>query len=133
MFSSAVTLLLVVNSVYLSFAAKEPPTVTIPNQGILVGKEMSTIRTQRILAYLGIPYAKPPVRFAPPETTDLPAWEGARNATEFEAGCMQVKESYKDDELPFLHLLSKDLSFAVSEDCLYLNVFVPYGECVSVL
>lgn len=124
--------LFLMNFVCLScLAAREPPTITIPNQGMIIGKEISLIRTQRILAYLGIPYAKPPVRFAPPDVDDLPSWEGVRNATEFEAGCMQLKESYREEDLPFLHLLSADLSFSVSEDCLYLNVFVPYGEFIS--
>lgn len=125
---SAVTRLCLFNLVCLSFGAlRDPPTVNIPNQGMLVGKEISLIRTQRILAYLGIPYAKPPERFAPPDTDELPVWDGVRNATEFEAGCMQNKENIQPEDEPFNHLLS-DQDLPYSEDCLYLNVFVPYGE-----
>lgn len=114
----------------LCFAAKEPPQVTVPNQGILMGKEVQQIRTQKIITYLGIPYAQPPVeslRFAPPVTDPLPAWDGVRNASDYAPACLQTKEGYKERDLPFLHLLS-DLTFETSEDCLYLNVFVPYGE-----
>lgn len=114
----------------LCWAAKEPPTVTIPGQGVLQGKEVQLIRTQRIITYLGIPYAQPPVdslRFAAPVTDPLPSWDGVRNASEYAPACLQVKEGYKERDLPFLHLLS-DLTFETSEDCLYLNVFVPYGK-----
>lgn len=125
---SAVTRLCLFNLVCLSCGAlRDPPTVNIPNQGMLVGKEISLIRTQRIIAYLGIPYAKPPERFAPPDTDELPVWDGVRNATEYEAGCMQNKENIQPEDEPFNHLLS-DQDLPYSEDCLYLNVFVPYGE-----
>lgn len=109
--------------------ARDPPMVTIPNQGTIIGKEMSMIRTQRILAYLGIPYASAPVerlRFSPPVIDPLPSWEGLRNATEYAPACLQGEESFNKLDLPFLHLVS-DLPYEVNEDCLYLNVFVPFG------
>lgn len=119
------------NAVCLCLTApREPPLVTIPNQGQLLGKEVSLIRTQRIVAYLAIPYAQPPLeslRFAPPVTDPLPSWEGVRNASDFAPACLQTKEDYKERDLPFLHLLS-DLTFDTSEDCLYLNVFTPWGK-----
>lgn len=63
-------------------------------------------------AFLGIPYAKPPLgelRFANPEKNE--PWEGMREATEFGKRCAQ--------------LASATLQNAASEDedCLYLNVW----------
>lgn len=115
---------------FWSCFAREPPTVTIPNQGTIVGKEFAMIRTQKIIAYYGIPYAQPPLenlRFAPTAVDPLPSWNGVRNATEYASACLQTKEDYRDQDKPFLNLIS-DLNFNISEDCLYLNVFVPYGE-----
>ncbi|XP_017772388.1 PREDICTED: acetylcholinesterase [Nicrophorus vespilloides] len=111
-------------------SAREPPILTIPNQGQLQGMEMSLIRTQRIIAYLGIPYAHPPLnqlRFAPPQIDPIPSWEGVYDATKFKDPCLQTEKDYKQQEIPFLNLFSQ-LSFNISEDCLYLNVFVPYGN-----
>ena len=67
-------------------------------------------------AFLGIPYAAPPVgdlRWKPP----LPAakWSGVRKATEFGAHCMQARVF---DDMQFR-------DSGGSEDCLTLNVWVP--------
>lgn len=106
------------------------PEIDIPNQGAVVGVESSKLRVQKIIAYYGIPYAQPPVdnlRFAPPVTDPLPQWTGVRQETTFKKSCFQTEKDYKETEKPFLQLLS-NLSFTMSEDCLYLNIFVPYGE-----
>src|SRR6202042_3721558 len=79
--------------------------------GKLEGKSDGTIN-----AFLGIPYAAPPVgdlRWKPPAR---PAkWQGTRKATEFGARCMQSR-IYDD-------MIFRDPG--PSEDCLYLNVWVP--------
>ncbi|GEM46281.1 carboxylesterase/lipase family protein [Deinococcus cellulosilyticus] len=85
----------------------------LPKQGALKGlyHEESGIH-----AYLGIPYAQPPVgplRWRAPEPA-LP-WEGTRDATQFGPRAMQLP-------------VFGDMQFrspAVSEDCLYLNVWTP--------
>jgi len=64
-----------------------------------------------ISSFFGIPYAQPPIgalRFAPP----LPArrWSGVRNAKEHPSMCIQS---------------GTILSYTGSEDCLYLNAFIP--------
>lgn len=103
--------------------------VDIPNQGKIRGVEVSKLRIQKIIAYYGIPYAQPPVnnlRFAPPVTDPLPSWEGIKNDTDYLPSCLQTEEDYKESEKPFLQLISK-LNFTLAEDCLYLNIFVPYG------
>ncbi|XP_066155408.1 acetylcholinesterase [Euwallacea fornicatus] len=101
----------------------------IPNQGKIKGVELSKVRIQKIIAYYGIPYAQPPIgnlRFVPPRTDPLPSWSDVRNETDYQPACLQVKEDYKESELPFLQLLTDiQLPGNTSEDCLYLNVFVP--------
>lgn len=66
-----------------------------------------------VLAFKGIPYAKPPVgplRWKPPQPVE--AWEGIRQTTEYGAACVQP-------DLPGIQFkLAKR-----SEDCLYLNVW----------
>ncbi|XP_050313716.1 cholinesterase 1 [Anthonomus grandis grandis] len=114
---------------YTSFAQLH--VVDIPNQGKIQGIEISKVRIQKIIAYYGIPYAQPPIgnrRFAPPETNPLPDWSDIKNNTDYQPSCLQVREDYKASELPFLTLLT-DMEFPsnISEDCLYLNVFVPTG------
>jgi para-nitrobenzyl esterase len=88
------------------------PTVTTA-QGKVEGKliDEGTVR-----AFLGLPYAAPPVgqlRWKAPEPPA--AWKGARDATNFGARCEQWP-IWKD----YLFLDS-----GPSEDCLYLNVYVP--------
>ncbi|XP_056186796.1 thyroglobulin [Falco biarmicus] len=91
------------------------PSVYIPSHGDLMGKSQVIhigSEWRNISQFLGIPYAAPPLadrRFSPPEPF---AWVEAWNATVARAACWQPG----DGEAP---------SHFVSEDCLYLNVFVP--------
>ncbi|KAK2513360.1 Tg [Columba livia] len=91
------------------------PSVYIPSHGDLMGKSQ-VIRVgsewRNISQFLGIPYAAPPLaerRFSPPEPF---AWVETWNATAARAACWQPG----DGEAP---------PYSVSEDCLYLNIFVP--------
>ena len=67
-------------------------------------------------AYLGIPFAKPPLgklRWAPPQPAE--AWTGVRSATTFGPRAVQAP-------------VFGDMAFrsdGMSEDCLYLNVWTP--------
>lgn len=119
-------------------SAREPPTVNIVGQGMVMGTYKTLFRTQRIVAYLGIPYAQPPIgkrRFMPPEVQELPLWEGVRNASTPAPSCLQdttgSRAIRKHDEL-FMKLLephAEDQGERVyDEDCLYLNVYVPDGK-----
>ncbi|XP_052022987.1 pyrethroid hydrolase Ces2a-like isoform X2 [Apodemus sylvaticus] len=74
-------------------------------------------------AFLGIPFAKPPVgplRFAPPE--DPEPWSGVRDGTAQPAMCLQTdvrnSEGVKKMELTMIPI-------SMSEDCLYLNIYTP--------
>jgi para-nitrobenzyl esterase len=88
------------------------PTVTTA-QGTVEGK---LIDEGKVRAFLGLPYAAPPVgqlRWKAPQPPA--AWKGARDATKFGARCEQ-RPIWKD----YLFLDS-----GPSEDCLYLNVYAP--------
>ena len=80
-------------------------------QGWLEGRHDSGVR-----AFLGIPFAQPPVgalRWVAPQPPA--SWEGTRQADTFGPRCMQR---------PFF----SDMMFrsnGMSEDCLYLNVWTP--------
>lgn len=72
------------------------------------------------IAFLGIPYVKPPVgalRWRPPET-DATCWAGVRDATQWGAICPQLEQA---QGAPF------DAGAPVqgNEDCLTLNVWKP--------
>ena len=74
----------------------------------------------RGLAFLGLPYAKAPLdnlRFMPP--VPVAPWQAPLFATSFPNRCMQI------DLVP---MVVDANSLAMSEDCLYLNVFTPSVE-----
>ena len=91
------------------FAVSAPQVKT--KSGVVEGKEDGAVR-----AFLGIPYAVPPVgdlRWKPPVTAAK--WTGVRKATDFGPHCLQGN-------------VFGDMTFrdpAGSEDCLSLNVWVP--------
>jgi para-nitrobenzyl esterase len=96
-------------------------------------KKESTIETQygkvlgtdlgAVLAWKGIPYARPPVgklRFCPPQPPE--PWAGTRDATAFGPIAPQ---------LPFLlanGTLEVNMPESQDEDCLYLNIWAPQPE-----
>nr|BAE38379.1 unnamed protein product [Mus musculus] len=74
-------------------------------------------------AFLGIPFAKPPVgllRFAPPE--DPEPWSGVRDGTSQPAMCLQPDIMNLEDAKE-MNLILPPIS--MSEDCLYLNIYTP--------
>jgi para-nitrobenzyl esterase len=84
-------------------------------QGTVAGK---TINDGKVRAFLGLPYAAPPVgelRWKPPVTPS--PWKGVRQATEFGHHCAQGRV--------FADMIFPDAG--PSEDCLVLNVYTPAG------
>ncbi|KAM9302212.1 fatty acyl-CoA hydrolase precursor, medium chain-like [Gastrophryne carolinensis] len=104
-------------------AAEKQPLVET-KYGMLRGVTVMVKESpETVDAFFGIPFAKPPVgrlRFADPEAPE--PWEAIRDASKYPPMCLQdpnmnvgIKNLFKSTlELP-----------AVSEDCLYLNVFTP--------
>jgi para-nitrobenzyl esterase len=82
-------------------------------QGKAQGK---TINDGKVKAFLGLPYAAPPVgdlRWKAPEPAAK--WKGERDATKFAAHCAQ---NHVFDDMVFQDA-------GPSEDCLFLNVYAP--------
>ncbi|XP_049782827.1 cocaine esterase [Schistocerca cancellata] len=111
--------------------SREAPRVVVAGQGALLGRELLLARGQRVAQFLAVPFAQPPtgaLRFAPPRTRPLPAWDGDRDATAFAPACPQSREELERQELVFkLHLAEMLDEITFDEDCLYLNVYVPDG------
>jgi para-nitrobenzyl esterase len=96
-----------------SAPVKSAALIVKTTQGAVQGK---LIDDGAVRAYLGLPYAAPPVgplRWKAPEPPA--AWQGVRDATNFGARCEQWP-IWAD----YLFLDS-----GPSEDCLYLNVYAP--------
>jgi hypothetical protein len=72
--------------------------------------------SNKVFRWLSIPYAEPPVnlnRFKRP--IPVSSWQNIINGTEWPNFCMQFGRK----------------ALPVSEDCLYLNVFVPYDTYLN--
>eukprot|EP00058_Branchiostoma_floridae_P021065 XP_002606555.1 hypothetical protein BRAFLDRAFT_247407 [Branchiostoma floridae] len=96
-------------AVLQTVSGQDSPT-RVTESGTIMG---STATVERIVVerYLGVPYATPPLgnlRFLKPQP--VRAWEGVKYANDYGDSCMQYP-------LPE--------NIVTSEDCLYLNVFVP--------
>ena len=97
-----------VGCLFLNTAAAEPLIAT--KQGFVRGLE-----TQNVDIFLGIPYAAPPVgdlRWKPPQPHA--SWSGILSATKFGSHCAQTAR-----------VVGVSSS---TEDCLFLNVYVPNGK-----
>jgi hypothetical protein len=84
------------------------PTVRLES-GVLEGMRFSSMQSE--VAFLGVPYAAPPVgdlRWKPPQPVS--PWTSTRKATEFGAACPQLPAKW----FPYI---------GWNEDCLYLNVW----------
>lgn len=85
------------------------PTLIVTDKGAVQGLAQDTTR-----AFLGIPFAAPPVgdlRWKPP--AEVAAWSATRGATEYGHACPQVD------------VLTGGPGTDLVEDCLYLNVWTP--------
>jgi len=97
----------------LTQAAQADPLTVKTALGKVQGK---TINDGKVRAYLGLPYAAPPVgdlRWKAPEPAAK--WSGKRDATKYAAHCAQGRV--------FDDMIFQDNG--ASEDCLYLNVYAP--------
>ena len=104
-----------------------PPTVRDTSLGALQGVDQTA--TSGTYAWMGVPYAKPPVgalRWKAPVDPD--AWTGSvRQATQFANACVQYGRIYGPGaNNRYDDTIGSTLNQAVgSEDCLYLNIWRP--------
>lgn len=122
-FKPLLTIILVVVLFSLRQCSAEDvgPTATT-NAGQVTGKRIQVGR-QTIDAFLGIPYAEPPIgelRFQKPRP--IKPWNDTYMATEKPRPCWQLM-------LPLFEGVTLDYSSSASEDCLYLNVWRPATQC----
>jgi para-nitrobenzyl esterase len=106
-------LMLAAMTILFSTALHADPLTVKTAQGKVHGK---TINEGKVKAFLGLPYAAPPVgslRWAAPRQPA--AWKGTRDASQFGHHCAQ---GHVFDDMVFQDP-------GPSEDCLYLNVYAP--------
>ena len=126
-YKRVLTALVVTVATYIRYACAQ--TVWLNTSlGEINGLTYTVVGTD-VDVFLGIPYARPPLverRFAPPVPAE--AWGRATgnqsitlNATKYSAACPQ--HLVNSVPAPWSPATSKVYHF--SEDCLYLNIFVP--------
>ncbi|XP_055533358.1 juvenile hormone esterase-like [Wyeomyia smithii] len=106
--------ILLVCSVTSDILRPNGPRTCLAESGCLQGRYFTSPNGTQYEAYLGVPYARPPVgelRFKNPQPVE--PWTGNYNATFERAKCVQ-----KND-------LEPNASVEGSEDCLYMNVYKP--------
>jgi hypothetical protein len=96
-------------------AAAHVACVAVAQQVLTESGAISGVRESGLSVYKGVPFAAPPVgdlRWRPP--VHVAPWTGTRKSDAFAPACMQVGVSMPGETPP-----------AVSEDCLYLNIWTP--------
>ena len=94
------------------------------NKGVVRGVTQDTNTGKKVDAFLGIPYAKPPIgknRFKHPKPID--AWNHILNATERPNSCYQLNDTTFGED--FAGTIVWNANSKLSEDCLTLSVWVP--------
>uniref|UniRef100_A0A667XTK1 Carboxylic ester hydrolase n=1 Tax=Myripristis murdjan TaxID=586833 RepID=A0A667XTK1_9TELE len=89
--------------------------VVLTEGGLVRGENIRLGFRRHMDIFKGIPFAGIPGRFEIPKRH--PGWNGILKATEYRKRCLQVN--------------LKMTSTRGSEDCLYLNIWVPHGHSVS--
>ncbi|XP_075749463.1 cholinesterase isoform X1 [Rhipicephalus microplus] len=103
--------------IILSLASCARSDIVSTNEGPIKGRSVKVL-DKEIKEFLGIPYAKPPIgslRFKKPQAAEQ--WHGVYDATQARDSCVQPAY-WEAFEIPT----------ALSEDCLYLNVWKPLSS-----
>jgi carboxylesterase type B len=109
----AISIILVIIHTSLVFARTSPELQVNLTDGAVVGRFMTSNSGRTIRAFMGIPYAEPPVgelRFKAPRR--VKPWENTLETQKEPNKCPQM-----NFETPS--------AFEGNEDCLYLNVYAP--------
>ncbi|KAI6173497.1 Carboxylic ester hydrolase [Aphelenchoides besseyi] len=98
-------------------------TIVLQDGSPIVGKITSTVHGKLVTNFYGIPFAEPPVgplRFRKPKPKT--PWRKPLNATVLPKSCIQSLDTYFGD---FYGATMWNSNVETSEDCLYLNVYIP--------
>ena len=128
------TVMLAILCLAVSASASEYPDLGQPLVDIDgLGKVLGIFKTsnvtqskQNVSAFLGVPYAKAPVkdlRWRLPQPHD--PWPGIRSAQDYGNKCITAGGSKLSDDQDIL------LPVGQSEDCLMINIFAPYAALKS--
>lgn len=104
-------------------AEEADPLIVTTNKGRVRGTTLVSPTGKKIDAWLGIPYAQPPVgalRFRLPRPVE--AWTHVVNATQPPNSCVQIVDTMFGD---FPGATMWNANTKMSEDCLFINVMVP--------
>uniref|UniRef100_A0A8C4QT41 Carboxylic ester hydrolase n=1 Tax=Eptatretus burgeri TaxID=7764 RepID=A0A8C4QT41_EPTBU len=117
-----VSLLWLSLSLVMKIMAEDPEVMVWTKDGQVLGKRVEA-PLGSVTAFLGIPYGEAPVgerRFKKPEPRQ--PWKGLLQATQFPNSCYQ----FEDTEFPgFWGTEMWNANTPMSEDCLFLNIWVP--------
>lgn len=100
------------------------PLIVNTDKGRVRGKTVLSSTGKKVDVFLSIPYAQPPLgplRYRHPRPAE--SWTGIRNATQQPNSCVQIVD------VAFGDFVGADMwnpNTPMSEDCLYVNVFVPH-------
>lgn len=87
-----------------------------------------TILDKTVHSFLGVPFAEKPLgenRFRPPRVKR--GWNGTLDTRKLSAACYQGRDEYTKDGSSFWGADMWNANTAVSEDCLYMNIWAPAG------
>ncbi|XP_030636561.1 acetylcholinesterase isoform X2 [Chanos chanos] len=108
---------------YRSLAQSESDLVVTTRLGRVQGIRLPLPDRSHVIAFLGIPFAEPPVgkrRFRPPEPKR--PWNGVVETKDYASACYQAVDTTYPG-FPGTEMWNPNRM--MSEDCLYLNVWVP--------
>lgn len=95
-------------------------------KGLVRGITQKLVTGKFVDAFLGIPFAEPPVkryRFRHPQSKR--PWKGEHDASKMASSCYQVNDTFFGAN--FVGTSIWNANTPLSEDCLYLNVWSPFG------
>ncbi|XP_053722862.1 carboxyl ester lipase, tandem duplicate 2 [Synchiropus splendidus] len=107
--------ILVAFAVFLETVSATSLGVVYTEGGMVQGENIRLGLQRHMDIFRGIPFADMPGRFEKPKPH--PGWDGILKATEYRKRCLQV------------NLIMTETRG--TEDCLYLNIWVPHGKTVS--
>jgi acetylcholinesterase len=113
-----------------SYSTSEDPLILSTNSGRVRGfdsyfRTLNSTQTHHVRTWLGIPFAKPPIgtrRFKAPERIE--PWSGILDATHLPSTCWQTEVIVYNLEAEKMWSPNTNCS----EDCLYLNIWVPVSN-----